>query len=219
MMTVDLAKEKHGIRERFAKVFFFAKNGRFQIKTFRLSIINHIHIYIYSRVSKALAFFHFFPYSLLHDDQGRIERHWISKTSYRHLAHFLHYWPMQHASKLPSNAILLEPEWVIKPNSVPKLKLVNKAPAGPWSGELCVLVSDLSKKKTCAKAKAFPVSASMQEDRFGIDFSNFIESLPPTACLPPQNVIAFLKTLLLGGEWISRRGSCSSATGADRFNC
>ena len=46
-MTVDLAKEKHGIRERFAKVFFFAKNGRFQIKTFRLSIINHIHIYIY----------------------------------------------------------------------------------------------------------------------------------------------------------------------------
>ena len=47
MMTVDLAKEKHGIRERFAKVFFFAKNGRFQIKTFRLSIINHIHIYIY----------------------------------------------------------------------------------------------------------------------------------------------------------------------------
>ena len=42
---------------------FFAKNGRFQIKTFRLSIINHIHIYIYiySRVSKALAFFPFFP--------------------------------------------------------------------------------------------------------------------------------------------------------------
>lgn len=154
-MTVDLAKEKHGIRERFAKVFFFAKNGRFQIKTFRLSIINHIHIYIYSRVSKALAFFHFFPYSLLHDDQGRIERHWISKTSYRHLAHFLHYWPMQHASKLPSNAILLEPEWVIKPNSVPKLKLVNKAPAGPWSGELCVLVSDLSKKKHVPKPKLF----------------------------------------------------------------
>ena len=32
MMTVDLAKEKHGIRERFAKVFFFREEWPFPDK-------------------------------------------------------------------------------------------------------------------------------------------------------------------------------------------